>query len=285
MENILRALPSKAVKEITSENFVFGIPEIVAPSAIDFRRQVDLEPLNQVISHAMREFGHRTIESDAWLAPRVHATLRLQRSEAADRRLWDYLSVIAFPDYVKWRWSKEGKISLERVVGPDHRHALARLWWTAELTRNGPDYSPTARVFKLQTAVQFILELKAFCNRSGALGFIEFLSTANNGAWVPDEEVKVYANALNLALSTTVLDAFAPDEGPHFEALSRWIREEPDGLLMLKTLPVGPDEPKVHSDSIQAVVDLLIRLRSEMMRNNAVIPDVGSESDSQSAAA
>jgi hypothetical protein len=276
MENVLRALPSKAVKEITSENFVSGIPDAVYSSTVDLKRLVDLEPLGQVIDHAMKEFGHRNIESDAWLAPRVHATLRLQRLEAADRRIWDYLSIIAFPDYVKWRWLKNGKINLDRVAGPDHRHALARLWWSAELTRNGPDYGPTVKVFGLQTAVQFILELKAFCNRPAALGFVEFLSTAKNGGWVGDEEVKKYANALNFALSTTVLDAFAPDDGPHMEALNRWIKEEPDGLLMLKGLPVGPDESSVPPASVQSLVDLLFRLKSEMPST-----DVGGEGQPQ----
>ena len=264
METILRALPLKAAKEITSENFASGVPESVCRSVVDLPRRVSLEPLHQVISFAIREFGHRNVESDAWLAPRIHAALRLHRSEAADRRIWDYLALIAFSHYVTWRWSKAEKISLDRIVGPDHRQALARLWWCAELTRNGPDYGPTIEVFRLQTAVQFILELKAFCNRPAALGFIKFLSTANAGGWVLDEKVKVYANALNFALSTTVIDAFAPDEGPHIEALNNWITEEPDGLLMLKQLPNGPDEPRVEVASINSVSDLLFRLKSEM---------------------
>src|SRR6266550_1496920 len=110
MDKWLKALRPQARKEITAETFTSGLPEVVYASIVDIPRRVDLEALNDVINHAMKLFGHRSVESDAWLAPRLHATLRLYRSEAADRRIWDYLSVIAFAGYVKWRWTKVGKL-------------------------------------------------------------------------------------------------------------------------------------------------------------------------------
>src|SRR2546430_2753608 len=66
-----------------------------------FHRDVDLAPLERVVEEATTRFADHAAEaSDAWLAARVHATLRLSRREAADASLWAYLAVVAFPDYV-----------------------------------------------------------------------------------------------------------------------------------------------------------------------------------------
>jgi hypothetical protein len=65
-------------------------------------RDISLDPLKGVITAAMRRYDPE--KSDAWLAPRVHATLRLTRREAGDKRVWAYLNVAVFPDYVRWRW-------------------------------------------------------------------------------------------------------------------------------------------------------------------------------------
>ena len=34
---------------------------------------------------------------------------------------------------------------MDRFIGEDSKNALARLWWAAELTRNGSDYSSTEK--------------------------------------------------------------------------------------------------------------------------------------------
>lgn len=41
----------------------------------------------------MFAFDEERTRADAWLAPRLHATLRLTRQEAADRRLWNHLAL------------------------------------------------------------------------------------------------------------------------------------------------------------------------------------------------
>lgn len=277
MKKTLKALRLRQQERelLTPDTFGSMIPDVVVNSITNWSRPINLDPLAHVVAHAMDSFGYRVVESDAWLAPRVHATLRLTRSEAAERSLWDYLSVIEFPEYVRWRWTRDstGLVDLPRILGPDHRHAIARLWWSAELTRNGGDYGHTVKAFTSQTAIQFILESKAFHNRAGALGFIKFLSSSREGKWALDHEIPKYFHAFNYALSTTVLDSFAPDEGPHIQALSLWRSEEPDALLMIDKLPLGPDEPAINEFEINSVVEFLARLKAKLPNLNRMNSD------------
>src|SRR6202035_2382304 len=71
------------------------VAEFVVPD-LELGRSVDLEPLRAVIAEAMSRFEFAPVKSDAWLGPRVHATLRLTRREAADKRVWAYLCVVEF---------------------------------------------------------------------------------------------------------------------------------------------------------------------------------------------
>src|SRR4051812_15095748 len=68
-------------------------------------RTPDLEPLVNIMNKAMEKFSEtKREESDRWLAPRVHATLRLTRREAGDAGVWSYLAMSVLDDYVRWRW-------------------------------------------------------------------------------------------------------------------------------------------------------------------------------------
>src|SRR5262245_46053809 len=103
----LRGLNSVA-RTLVSEDFRRGIVRTVDVTDyvtdIELGREIDLAPLRAMITEATKRFDYDPSESDPWLGPRVHATLRLTRREAADIRIWDYLTVVEFPDYVRWRW-------------------------------------------------------------------------------------------------------------------------------------------------------------------------------------
>src|SRR5262249_11138333 len=77
-------------------------------------------------------------------APPGHATLRLTRREAADRRIWAHLATVLLPDYTRWRWRDPGEpggpAAIDRFVGDEATNAISRPWWIAELTRDGADY-------------------------------------------------------------------------------------------------------------------------------------------------
>src|SRR5580692_3916412 len=93
------------------------LPEALKAVVEPFDRDVRLDTLTAVINQNYKLFGDDPVgkaltKSDSWLAPRVHASLRLTKREASDSRIWTFLAAYAFPDYVVWRWGRERQRAL-----------------------------------------------------------------------------------------------------------------------------------------------------------------------------
>lgn len=84
-------------------------------------------------------------EDDGKAAVRLHRALSsLSRVEASDSRLWNALSLTSYREYVEGRW-RDRESTLDTWVSrrilptevksmrPLTRHALTRLWWTAQI--------------------------------------------------------------------------------------------------------------------------------------------------------
>lgn len=266
-ERILRRLDPRARSQVTVEDYLTALPEIGDDRVLPFSRTLELAPLLAMLAEAMERYaGKNPSLSDAWLAPRVHACLRLQRSEASGRGTWDYLS-LTVPEvraYILWRWTdSSGRLNLQRVTGTTVRHGIARLWWMAELSRNGPDYAPVEEASRSQDMSLQILDNDAFHNRAATAAYIQMLSRERNGDSSDSDRARNMARWLNHALTTNVLDAIAPDPGPDPVSVSGWLDEEPDETLMYDGLPEGPDDGKVDEEDVQRVLALLERLESE----------------------
>lgn len=235
--------------------------EIVQP-------EIDLAALERVVAEGMNRYEPGDTASDAWLAPRVHATLRLTRRAASDPGIWDYLSAVELRDYVKWRWGDaNGTITQEyriRITSRNReiRHALWRLWWVAELSRNGSDYGPTLEAFAKQDTVEWFVVF-ALHNRPTAQAFLRFLSTRNDGVWATGQQIKDFAKALDHALTTFALDSIAEDPGPDLTAVYNWIQAKPDPTLMFDRLPEGPNDP-IEEVKIESALELMERVYGGM---------------------
>ena len=221
-------------------------------------RRIPLVPLRAVVSEAMRRWDPR--KSDPWLGPRVHATIRLTRREAADKRVWEYLTVVEFPDYVRWRWSNPddpgAPVPIDRFLGEDSKNALARLWWAAELTRNGADYGPTVKALTISRFSVSWLHLNLMHHRAAALAAVDFLNSyQDEGA--TSAQGQVLAKAVNVALRTLALDVLAVVPGTDAESVREWCRQEVDETTMMDELPQGPDEPPVPAADVAAVRGML----------------------------
>lgn len=226
-----------------------------------FARSVPLEPVRLVIDEAIRRFDPENptsrSESDGWLAPRVHASLRLTPREAADPAVWRHLSLFIAPDYVRWRFRDS---PVDRFLGSINKHALARLWWGAEFTRNGADYSLVRPAFLVQD-IPNSWQFRLFHNRPVAIAVVEIVDRAAR-AGLPDlgRRANRLLQAANVAARTTVLDVVAPYDGPDPVALGDWIGEEPDASTMLDELPRGPDEEAVPRASVEGATSFLRRV-------------------------
>jgi hypothetical protein len=232
-------------------------------------RTIPLGPLRAVVDEAMRRLDPQ--KSDPWLGPRVHATLRLTRREAADKRIWEYLTVVVFPDYVRWRWKNsddEAPVPIDRFLGEDSKNSLSRLWWAAELARNGADYGPAVKALSISRFAVSWLHLNLMHHRAAALAAVDFLSSFQ-GEGVTNEQGKVMAKAVNVALRTLSLDALAVTQGTDAEAVREWCGQRVDETTMMEELPEGPDEAPVPAADVAAVRAVLDHLAERINLKDA----------------
>lgn len=240
--------------------------EFVRPDGFD---KPNIEHLIGIVEKAMEKYPGgrpRAIESDQWLAPRVHATLRLTRREAGDPTVWNYLAAVHLEHYVRWRWADEGngKIVPERFLcGEYNKHAIARLWWGAELTRNGPDYTVTRHLFVNQDLQNSWVKTRLFRHRPTALASLRLLSTYKDGEFADSNTIRDLVKSFNMALTTTMLDAVAPSIDVDAQSVRDWCQEDVDETTMFEAMPDGPAEAPIDEAHIIAVTELLKRVVSK----------------------
>ena len=262
--------------KLTGE-FLAGQKEInLSDYSMPFDRDVNLEHLENIINKAMTKFGDpqtsvtgtaAAAKSDRWLAPRVHCSLRLTRREAALHGVWDWLALDPFNNYVRWRWGAgDGKVASDRFVSRDVRkHAIKRLWWGAELTRNGGDYSATDLLFTSTDVPNSWLNQHLFRHRPTAIASLRLLSTLNDdGSFASSDRQRDLIKAMNAAITTTMLDAVAHSKSVDSDTVDQWRHEPIDETAWFEQMPAGPDELPLEDSEIEAVHELLERVLDKM---------------------
>ncbi|TWG03345.1 hypothetical protein FHX80_111769 [Streptomyces brevispora] len=223
-----------------------------------------VDPVREIVEEAMHRFDAARTDADAWLAPRLHATLRLTRAEAADAGLWNFLALAVAPDFVLWRHlplvtADEGaprKINSARFVGPHYSQAFARLWWSAEMFRDGPDYAPAEIACANQDMINTALRLAAIDHKPTALALVLVLKgLADDGATRLGDRVNALCTAVNVAGSTLMYEVIAPDDPPRHDALTEWIADA-GSVVPWERFPEGPDDGTARRSSL----DLLSRM-------------------------
>ncbi len=229
-----------------------------------------LEPARVVLDEAMRRFDQSdAAASDSWVGPRLHAALRLSRREAGAQGIWRFLGLWA-ADYVRWRFGPpkgeddvEKAAKRERFIGPDYKQALARLWWMAELFRNGKDYSSAQLALTNQDIINNLFRARLAHHRPTALAVLQVLPRSKDGRSLPGgREANALSKAANAAASTLVLDVIATDPLPDLTSRTRWERDAVnyDPRTSFTALPEGPDDgdvPKEALDSMKTLLDAL----------------------------
>ncbi|CAM5604273.1 hypothetical protein STENM36S_01438 [Streptomyces tendae] len=219
-----------------------------------------VEPIRSLVDDVMFAFDKERTGADAWLAPRLHATLRLTRREAADKRLWNHLALAVAPDYVVWRHFSErkGRVAAERFRGPSDRQCFSRLWWAAELFRNGPGYEPVETACGNQDLIHTVLRKDLLDHRPTAQALVHLLK---DGKVTTGREIEGLSAAVNAAGATLIYDVLAPDEPRDPARLRDWIEEAQTAPPVSRhVLPEGPDEDPVPEESVTALTDYFTEL-------------------------
>ena len=209
-------------------------------------------------------------QMDAWLAPRLHAALRLPRRVANDDGMWSWLA-FQCPRFVEARFRK-GKEKLHpwRYRGMWSRNALARLWWGAEMTRNGTDYSATVLCFKRTRTAQFALELMYSWDRAAAIAFTRVAEGADGRTRLSDGQTKRLSTKLKVLLTLRSLNAFgdgSDEDSEEFDAA--WSSHRPSfGSLASVDVATLPG-PKVGTVSEARIAELTEWFRSVADQSDA----------------
>ena len=123
----------------------------------EFSGDVDMERVNEVLQQAISEHEEGDTDMDYFVAKELHKATNLTRREAANPEFWNYLSLLFKPEFVRHRWPSCKKNRFVMRTSTD-RHALARLWWIAELTENNSDYRYTKIALSKQDIAQNIFD-------------------------------------------------------------------------------------------------------------------------------
>ncbi|UUV28479.1 DUF6339 family protein [Amycolatopsis roodepoortensis] len=227
-------------------------------------------PIRALVEEAMRRFQDlRTPKAraaaDGWLAPRLHATLRMTRAEAADNGLWNFIALIVAPDYVIWRHLGTKGTKAVRFSGRHDLQAFSRLWWAAELFRNGSDYRTVELACRSQDVLGSPMRLDVIDHRPTALAFLRVLQEPlTKRSPRHGDLVNALSSAVNTAGSTLFYDVLAPEEPADDDALRMWIEDAAEmPAVPWDRLPVGPDDGAVDDTSIARLTPLFERLLKE----------------------
>ncbi|KIF75150.1 hypothetical protein QR77_16920 [Streptomyces sp. 150FB] len=236
-----------------------ALNKIAEPFPYDDAR-LRLHRVRDLIDYVLDKFREtRPTAADAWLAPRLHETLRLTRREAAEKGLWTYLALGVAPDYVIWRHLSEpkadgspGRVARDRFVGPHYKQTFARLWWAAELFRDGSDYRPVVVACGNQDILNSALRLDIIDHRPTALALVELME---RGTVRTGREVNAMTPAINVAAATLMYDLIAPDVERDGEPLRDWIAGAESSLPSPRnTLPQGPEEERAPEEAVGRLV-------------------------------
>jgi len=175
----------------------------------EFGSAVDLDALDALVERTIADHEEGSTAIDRALIVPLHKLLPIPRREASNPRFWHWMSLVRYPHLVVHRWRKDGTCPVYRFTGSRVRHALARLWWGAELTRDGGDYSLTEEVMGLpgfQDLYEAIFGRGFAGYRPAVEAFIETVGRQ------PEGVIRETAKELGYVLSTVVLETLDTDD-------------------------------------------------------------------------
>lgn len=266
MQTLAPAARAQLTPAFRQGHATVGLREYLQP--VPDGHDVPVAELGILLDEARSRYEEDPARSDRWLAPRLHALLRLDRKHGGDSRIWAWLATVECPEYVRWRFPGKGDeeedeakrgTALKRFLGQDRDNALSRLWWGGELCRDGGDYVPVEQAFIVQDVPNTWFSLDAFHHPACAQAALRLLPSMGS------RPVNRLATAMDHVLTTIQLDVVAPALPPDTAAVTEW-REQEISLeaLLEEGLPEGPDESQVDPAQIDAVEALLRRVASEI---------------------
>ena len=134
--------------------------EFVNPVQVPVK--VDLAKIAEILAVAIQKLPANSsnkmfAEADIHASVNLHQyliSIGLGRQLAGDSGMWAWLN-LSVPDWslARWKGSADRDAGYEPWFGNPSSNALGRLFWAAELMRNGSDYSPVHGAFLQQNVI------------------------------------------------------------------------------------------------------------------------------------
>lgn len=215
--------------------------------------EFDDELLRAVIAEGLERYPDDNNKLDQWLAPRIHNVIRVPRRVASDRRFWAWIAIEFGREYIKHRFSDgEGSAIKEfRFTGTHLRNGISRLWWAAELARNGRDYGPVKVALRAVRIAQFALELKYSWYRPAVIAFATICADRKLG----DPKMQALSVRVNAYLGTRPVELVGLDESAA-EAYDHewWASAPPSKAELFDGKLEGPDDGTASREAIEKLV-------------------------------
>jgi len=221
-ETELMRLSSDARVEL-SEDFLQGEQEHLPSEVIDSYATptglyADLDWLGDRLDEIMGEEDEYDGTMDKEAAPAVHQAVDISRREAADSGIWHDLAIRQFPEFVRHRWKYEGTQAMRKkfwtygVPLDSVSNTFERLWWIAELTRDGDDYTYTRRAFGNRRLCFRVFDIQLGRYKPAARACIEVLHDEEEDEYEDNDTIDHTVQQLRKAASNVPLEGRTEDE-------------------------------------------------------------------------
>jgi hypothetical protein len=253
---------------INDEVLKAGAAPDISAHLDDCEFDVDLTNVEALLEECLKRLNggdySKPAMSDSWLGPRLHASLRIPRRLAADPGVWIFLTLSVGFDYAIARFGEETKRT--RFGGSRQENALARLWWTTELFRNGPDYSPAEAALRNQDLINTVLKMDIAHHRPSCQALVKTRRRDDPSKPMTGREANALGKSINCAATTLMLGDIAPQPASAVENVEAWLADADNfniGNFFGALLPDGPDDEAVLDSEIEPLVELFSKLLSE----------------------
>jgi hypothetical protein len=170
----------------------------------------NLRTLDQRVEMILSDHSETDTAMDGALAEDVHRCLDITRRTAGDPGLWHWVAVERYPKFVRHRWEYRSEAAMrEKFLGAGsdlYSNAIHRLWWIAELTSDGEDYTLTEEVFANQTIVNKVFDRWFARYQPAVVAVCDELADQKSG--VIDEVTRRF----NHALTNVQLEGLTEDD-------------------------------------------------------------------------
>lgn len=240
----------------TDDSVLGGAGELDVEShlaLLDDNGSVDLVLIGKILDYALQKEKtgdlDRTTTLDQWLAPRIHSALRISRRLAGDMGFWTWMVLEVGREYTWRRWKEKDRPTMYRYTGDFKRNALARLWWFAEMSRNGQDYSPIRNVLRDPSTAQYAMELRYSMYRPAVIAFGEVAAGEELGF----AALKDLSKRANAYLSLRALEAIGLDNSEDGRDRDWWEDIPVAGELLSEAVIAGPRDCYASEDAIAQI--------------------------------